>query len=360
MYRTGSAQDDIDCLIGRPALSLNLPMAADRSKTSRSHRDGQHCNIVNKHGIEDAARALRAGKLVAFPTETVYGLGANATDDQAVAAIFDAKGRPRFNPLIVHVVNREQASSIANWSELAEQLACHFWPGPLTLILPRRRDSSISLLVSAGGDTIAVRVPAHPIAEKLLRQTALPVAAPSANPAGRVSPTTATHVIQGLGDKIDLVIDGGPCAVGLESTVLDLSTPRPSLLRPGGVPQEDIEALIGERVMFASVHSHGEQGLRSPGQLRSHYAPKHPVRLDAVDVAPDEALLAFGPEPLKGAAYTTNLSSTGDLREAASHLFAMLHDLDRHDVSGIAVMPIPSTGLGLAIVDRLKRAAIKL
>lgn len=316
-------------------------------------------NVTDEHGIDAAARALRAGKLVAFPTETVYGLGADATDDQAVAAIFDAKGRPHFNPLIVHVVDRKQASSIAVWSDLAERLARHFWPGPLTLILPRRGDSAISMLVSAGGDTIALRAPAHPIAEALLRRTKLPIAAPSANPAGRVSPTTADHVIQGLGDKVDLIIDGGPCPVGVESTVIDLSTSRPCLLRPGGLPREDIEALIGERLTIAGKAADNVEDLRSPGQLRSHYAPDHPLRLDAVDVAPDEALLAFGPAPLEGAAYTINLSPTGDLREAAGHLFAMLHDLDRQDVSGIAVMPIPSTGLGDAIGDRLKRAAVR-
>lgn len=308
--------------------------------------------------IDVAAAALRAGKLVAFPTETVYGLGADATDDQAVAAIFEAKGRPHFNPLIVHVVDRTQASSLVDWSPLAERLAQYFWPGPLTLILPKRRDCTISMLVSAGGDTVALRCPAHPTAKALLRRAMLPIAAPSANPAGRISPTTAAHVVQGLGDRVDLVIDGGPCAVGVESTVLDLSTPRPSLLRPGGLPREKIEALIGESLTLAGKAVDSEQDLRSPGQLRSHYAPAHPLRLDAVDVAPDEALLAFGPEPLKGAAYTANLSPSADLREAAGHLFAMLHDLDRQDVSGIAVMPIPSVGLGHAILDRLQRAAV--
>ncbi len=331
----------------------------DHSKAGRARLGHQRCSILARSEIAEAARALRAGKLVAFPTETVYGLGADATNDQAVAATFGAKGRPRFNPLIVHVVDREHAASIVRWSELADRLASHFWPGPLTLILPRRQDCMISMLVSAGGDTIAVRAPAHPVAENLLRQAALPVTGPSANPSGRVSPTTVDHVVDGLGDKIDLVVDGGPCAVGVESTVLDLSLPRPCLLRPGGLPREDIEAAIGEQLMIADVHSDGDNAMRSPGQLRSHYAPRHPVRLDAVDVASDEALLAFGPEPLKGAAYTTNLSPTGDVREAASHLFAMLHDLDRLDVSGIAVMTIPSTGLGLAILDRLKRAAAK-
>ncbi|MGI9491182.1 MAG: L-threonylcarbamoyladenylate synthase [Geminicoccaceae bacterium] len=336
-----------------------MAMTSDRSETDCPRRDGRRCGIIDRHDIEEAAGALRAGKLVAFPTETVYGLGANANDNRAVAAIFEAKGRPRFNPLIVHVADLAQASSLAVWSALAERLARHFWPGPLTLILPRPQDSSISMLASAGGDTIALRAPAHPVAEELLRRTALPITGPSANPSGRVSPTTVDHVVQGLGDRIDLVIDGGPCAVGVESTVLDLTTSRPCLLRPGGLPREDIEAVIGERLLIESAQADGSEEQRSPGQLRSHYAPQHPVRLDVVDVAPDEALLAFGPEPLKGAAYTANLSPTGDLREAASRLFAMLHDLDRQDINGIAVMPVPPTGLGHAIVDRLKRAAAR-
>ena len=334
-------------------------VTSDCPKADHHRRGNRRCVIIDRCDLEEAAGALRAGKLVAFPTETVYGLGANATDDRAVAAVFEAKERPRFNPLIVHVADLEQAWPLAVWSELAERLAGHFWPGPLTLILPRRHGGSVSMLVSAGGDTIALRAPAHSVAEEFLRLTGVPVTGPSANPSGRVSPTTVDHVVDGLGDKIDMVIDGGPCVVGVESTVLDLTTPRPCLLRPGGLPREDIEAVLGERLLIASVHADGDENLRSPGQLRSHYAPRRPVRLEAVDVAPDEALLAFGPEPLKGAACTANLSPSGDLREAASNLFAMLHDLDRRDVSGIAVMPIPSTGLGHAIVDRLRRAAVR-
>lgn len=318
---------------------------------------------MTEQELDAAAAALRAGKLVAFPTETVYGLGAIATDDQAVAAIFEAKGRPRFNPLIVHVPALEQASSFAVLTPLAERLAGEFWPGPLTLILPRRQNSPVSMLVSAGGDTIALRAPAHPVAEALLRKTGLPVAAPSANPAGRVSPTTAAHVIQGLGHRVDIVIDGGSAAIGVESTVLDLSTPSPRLLRPGGLPREDIEAFIGERLMVTNEtvdDSGGTRAPRSPGQLRSHYAPDHPLRLNACDVQADEALLAFGPDPLKGAAYTLNLSQSGNLREAAGHLFAMLHDLDGQAVRAIAAMPVPAKGLGEAITDRLKRAAVRL
>ncbi len=315
--------------------------------------------VTNGDDLIEAAKALRAGRLVAFPTETVYGLGADATNDQAVAAIFDAKGRPRFNPLIVHVADQSQASEIVAWTPLAERLAEQFWPGPLTLILPRRKDCQVSMLVSAGGDTLALRVPAHPIADRLLRETKRPLAAPSANPAGRVSPTTAAHVIQGLGSRIDLVIDGGACAVGVESTVIDLTTPAPCLLRPGGLPRQAIEDLLEAPLAMAGIAAEGTSPLRSPGQLRSHYAPDHAVRLDAVDVGSKEALLAFGPEPLKGAACTLNLSMSGDLQEAAGHLFAMLHDLDRRNVSGIAVMPIPPVGLGEAILDRLRRASIE-
>lgn len=328
--------------------------AMDHFQTS-----GVRDELALDHDIEAAATALRAGKLVAFPTETVYGLGADATDDQAVAAIFDAKGRPRFNPLIVHVPDREQASSIAVWTPLAGRLAEQFWPGPLTLVLERRQDSPISMLASAGGATIALRVPAHPIAEALLRRAGLPVAAPSANPAGRISPTTAAHVVQGLGDHVDLVIDGGPSSVGVESTVLDLTTARPCLLRPGGLPREAIEVLLGEHLMTACDAPADHQALRSPGQLSSHYAPAHPLRLDAFDVSADEALLAFGQKPLEGAAYRLNLSPAGNLREAAGNLFAMLHELDRRAVRGIAVMPIPATGLGEAIIDRLRRAAVR-
>lgn len=307
--------------------------------------------------ITEAAVALRAGRLVAFPTETVYGLGAIATDDRAVAAIFEAKGRPRFNPLIVHVADRAAAAPIVQWTALADHLAARFWPGPLTLVLRRRDDSPISLLASAGGDTIALRVPAHPIAEALLRETALPVAGPSANSAGRISPTSAAHVRQDLGDRVDLVVDGGACEVGLESTVLDITADRPRLLRPGGIPRATLEAAVGGRLDTGSPPADESLDLRSPGQLRSHYAPRHRLRLDAADVAPDEALLAFGPNPLEGAAITANLSPTGDLREAAAHLFAMLHHLDRQEVRGIAAMPIPPSGLGEAIRDRLARAA---
>jgi L-threonylcarbamoyladenylate synthase len=305
--------------------------------------------------IEQAARALRAGRLVAFPTETVYGLGAVATNDRAVAAIFAAKGRPRFNPLIVHVTDVAAARALVRWSDTAERLAARFWPGALTLVLPRPEGRPLSLLVSAGGDTVGLRAPAHPVAQALLTATVLPVAAPSANPAGQVSPTTADHVEAGLGGRIELIVDAGACPIGVESTVLDLTSAPPRLLRPGGVTREQLGAVIGP--IAAPDAAAGMEQLRSPGQLASHYAPARPLRLDVAAVTADEALLAFGPQPLHGAATTLNLSERGDLEEAAANLFAMLRALDRPEHRAIAVMPIPAAGLGEAIRDRLLRAA---
>ncbi len=306
------------------------------------------------HDIEIAAAALRAGRLVAFPTETVYGLGGVATSERAVAAIFAAKRRPRFNPLIVHVTDRTAAAALARWNDTAERLAARFWPGPLTLVLPRANRSPLSLLVSAGLATVALRVPAHPLARALLAATALPVAAPSANLAGMISATTADHVARMPGQRIEVILDGGPCPIGLESTVIDLSGPTPRLLRPGGLVRSAIEAEIGP--LQAAPCAPAEPAL-SPGQQASHYAPERPVRLDATTVADDEALLGFGPLPPGGAATTLNLSPGGDLEEAAANLFAMLRALDRPEVRAIAVMPIPQRGLGEAIRDRLARAA---
>ena len=304
------------------------------------------------HAIAEAARLLRAGGLVAFPTETVYGLGADATDDRAVAGIFEAKGRPRFNPLIVHFADTESAVREVVFHDRARDLAARFWPGPLSLVLPRAPECRISLLCSAGLETLAVRVPAHPVGRALLRAAARALAAPSANPAGTVSPTTAAHVAAGLGDAVPLILDGGSCPVGVESTVVDLSGATPVLLRPGGVPREDLEAAVGP------LDQAGADGApRSPGMLASHYAPALPLRLDARAVGPDEALLAFGPAPLSGATVAINLSETGDTTEAAANLFAALHALDRPGLRAIAVMAIPETGLGVAINDRLRRAA---
>lgn len=299
-----------------------------------------------------AAELLRSGGLVAFPTETVYGLGADATDDRAVAAIFEAKGRPRFNPLIVHVRDLAAAAREAVADKRASDLAAAFWPGPLTLVLPRRADSRISLLCSAGLDSLALRVPSHPVGRDLLEACGLPLAAPSANVSGKVSPTTAAHVAESLGARVPLILDGGPCPIGLESTVLDLTGETPMLLRPGGVTAEELVDVVGALGTASS-----DAGIKSPGQLESHYAPGLPLRLEARSVTADEALLAFGPRPLEGAAATENLSDRGDLAEAAARLFAALRRLDRPGLAAIAVMPIPQRGLGVAINDRLRRAA---
>ena len=308
---------------------------------------------ASDNAITRAARRLRDDELVAFPTETVYGLGGDATSDRAVARIFAAKGRPRFNPLILHVPGLAEAEPLAVFDESARLAARHFWPGPLTLVLPRRSDSGLSLLASAGLDTIAVRAPRHPVAQSLLRATGRPIAAPSANRSGRVSPTTAAHVAAELGERVALILDAGPCPVGLESTVLDLTGTAPVLLRPGGVALEELTDLFGSLETRQT-----EPGApRAPGSLPSHYAPDLPVRLDAREARPGEALLGFGPEAPPGFAEVLWLSQTGDLAEAAANLFALLRRLDRPEFAGIAVMPIPERDLGRAINDRLRRAA---
>ena len=295
--------------------------------------------------VGHAGALLRDGRLVAFPTETVYGLGADATNGRAVADIFAAKGRPRFNPLIVHVASLKEAERHAVFSPAARRLAEIFWPGALTLVLPRRAGSPLSDLVSAGLGTVALRVPAHPVAQALLREAGIPVAAPSANPSGCVSATTAQHVQEGLGETVDFILDGGPTPMGLESTVLGFDRERPVLLRPGAITREEIEAVAGPLAPAGN-------DISSPGQLESHYAPRAHLRLNALGAEPGEALLGFGPSP--GA--RLNLSSGADLREAAANLFAMLRALDK-ETGRIAVMPVPETGLGEAINDRLRRAA---
>lgn len=304
--------------------------------------------------LEQAVALLRAGQLVAFPTETVYGLGGDATSDETVAAIFAAKGRPQFNPLIVHLWRADQAERLAQIDSRAALLMQRFWPGPLTLVLRRAPRCPIALLASAGLDTIALRVPAHPLALELLRAVGRPIAAPSANRSGRVSPTTADHVLSELDGRIAAVLDGGPCPIGVESTVVDLSSRTPLLLRPGGIAVEELEPLLGPLAAPAP----GEAP-RAPGMLASHYAPHLPLRLEATAVAPSEALLAFGPSAPPGAAETRWLSKSGNVDEAAAQLFAMLRALDRPDFSAIAVMPIPEQGLGRAINDRLRRAATR-
>ncbi|HKV15416.1 MAG TPA: L-threonylcarbamoyladenylate synthase [Reyranella sp.] len=306
--------------------------------------------------IEEAAELLRNGGLVAFPTETVYGLGGDATSERAVAAIFEAKGRPRFNPLIAHVLGVADARHFVQWNDQAEKLAAKFWPGPLTFVLPRAERSAVALLATAGLDTVAIRAPSHPVAQALIRAAALPLAAPSANRSGAVSPTRAEHVAESLGERVPLILDGGPCLVGVESTVLDLTGATPVLLRPGGATHEAIEAVVGP-IALSDVLPTGNSARSSPGQLKSHYAPSRPVRLEATTVSADEGLLAFGPRPPAGAMLTCNLSPTGDLAEAAANLFSQMRSLDRPGIGRIAVMPIPQTGLGLAINDRLRRAA---
>ncbi|MGK7752894.1 MULTISPECIES: L-threonylcarbamoyladenylate synthase [unclassified Roseovarius] len=298
-------------------------------------------------GYAQAAGVWRDGGLVAFPTETVYGLGADARNDRAVARIFEAKGRPRFNPLIVHVPDAEAAKALVDWSDAAEILGSAFWPGALTLVLPIKDDAGLSPLVTAELPTLAVRVPAHPVAQALLRAFGGPVAAPSANPSGRISPTEAAHVAAGLSGRIEAIVEGGACEVGLESTILGLEG-APTLLRPGGIPAEAIEAALG-----APLGRHDAGGtLTAPGQMVSHYAPGAAVRLNATVADEGELFLGFGPMDCD-----LNLSPTGDLVEAAANLFAALHRLDAKGAAGIAVAPIPETGLGRAINDRLRRAA---
>jgi L-threonylcarbamoyladenylate synthase len=308
--------------------------------------------LASPSAIAQAARLLRAGQLVAFPTETVYGLGADATNERAVAEIFAVKGRPRFNPLIVHVPGLAEAESLAIFDARARRIAAQFWPGPLTLVLRRRGDSGLSLLASAGLDTVAIRAPAQPAAQALLRATGRPIAAPSANRSGRVSPTEAAHVAVELGGRVALILDDGRTRVGLESTVLDLTGETPALLRPGGVTLEVLTEFLGP----ITPPTAGPP--RSPGMLPSHYAPSLPLRLDATEARPGEALLAFGPDVPPGFAEAAWLSRTGDLAEAAANLFSMLRQLDRPPFTGIAVAPIPEHGLGRAINDRLRRAAV--
>ena len=310
--------------------------------------------IATTAAVAEAAALIRQGALVAFPTETVEGLGADSVNSDAVAAVFAVKDRPTFNPLIVHVTGLAWAEPLVALDERARRLAAAFWPGPLTLVLRRRPDAPLSLLVSAGLDTVAVRAPRHPVAQGLLAACGRPVAAPSANRSGAVSPTTALHVAQSLGDGVAMILDGGPCPVGIESTVIDLTGARPSLLRHGGISGETIEALIGPIVSPGEEEeSPGEGAPRSPGMLHRHYAPRLPLRLDVAAPRWGEALLAFGP----AGHGTLNLSPGGDLREAATNLFAMLRELDLGPYSGIAVMPVPDRGLGRAINDRLQRAA---
>jgi len=307
---------------------------------------------ADSQAIEAAARCLAAGGLVAFPTETVYGLGADAGNGEAIARLYAAKGRPAFNPLIAHVADIETARRLGRFDATAERLAAAFWPGPLTLVLPRLPGRAIADLALAGLDSVALRVPAHPVARALLKAFGGPVVAPSANRSGHVSPTSAAHVLADLRGRIDMVIDAGPCPIGVESTIvacLDV----PTLLRPGGVARAEIERALGRALEVAPLEPAAPL---APGMLASHYAPKARLRLDAEAPQPGEALLAFGPAP-QFSGPTLNLSPRGDLIEAAANLFSHLRALDASGVNCIAVMRLPHEGLGEAINDRLARAA---
>lgn len=310
---------------------------------------------TDPQSLETAAAALRAGSLVALPTETVYGLAADATNGEAVAAIFAAKGRPRFNPLICHVSSRAMAEEIATVDPLSEQLMEAFWPGPLTLVLPLREGTAIHPLATAGLSTVAIRMP-RGIAREVIGRVGRPLAAPSANPSGRISPTTAEAVEAGLGDRVAFIIDGGPSPVGVESTILRVEGDRLTLLRPGGLAASEIERVAGHPLARRATGA----AVVAPGMLASHYAPHAPVRIDAAELRAGEALLAFGSQRISGADKAVamlNLSPAGNLAEAAANLFSFLARLDESDASAIAVEPIPNEGLGEAINDRLARAA---
>jgi L-threonylcarbamoyladenylate synthase len=307
--------------------------------------------------IADAVRCLAAGGLIAFPTETVYGVGADATNGQAVGRVYEAKGRPAFNPLIAHVVDLAAAQALARFSADAAWLAEAFWPGPLTLVLPRAAACPVADLATAGLDSIAVRVPSHVVARAILAGFGKPVVAPSANRSGQVSPTTAAHVLADLGGRIELIIDGGATPVGVESTII-ACLDEPAMLRPGGVPREAIERALNKPLAQPSAAA--EDAPLAPGMLASHYAPRTPLRLDASGVAVGECLLAFGPHLVPGSEHAMrvlNLSDRGDLIEAAANLFSQLRALDGEGANTIAVMPVPRDGLGEAINDRLLRAA---
>jgi L-threonylcarbamoyladenylate synthase len=316
---------------------------------------------ANEAAVAAAARFLREGGLVAFPTETVYGLGADATNAAAIARLYQAKGRPAFNPLIAHVGDLAAAREIGRFDAAALRLAEAFWPGPLTLVLPKTDACAVADLATAGLDTVAIRIPAHPVARDILRVFGRPVVAPSANLSGHVSPTTAAHVQSDLEGRIDLIVDGGAVAVGVESTIVGIFD-EPMLLRPGGLPRADIERVLGRALQQPPEDAESDNGQPlAPGMLASHYAPRTRVRLGAIRLEPGEALLAFGSDAVSGidaAAAVMNLSARGDLAEAAANLFGYLRTLDTKGAHTIAVMPIPNDGLGEAINDRLRRAAV--
>lgn len=320
---------------------------------------------ANEKSIFEAAEIIKQGGLIGMPTETVYGLAADATNGEAVAKIYAAKGRPSFNPLIVHVNSLTQAAEFAEISETAQTLAHHFWPGPLTFVLKQKPGNALSELATAGLDTVAVRVPAHLEARQFLAAAGVPIVAPSANKSGALSPTTPAHVAEGLGAAVDMVLAAGSCQIGLESTVIDLTSDAPQILRPGAITAEDVAHVLERDVPYAS---HETDTPKSPGMLLKHYAPNTKVRLNAIDLQPGEALLAFGSVQFMGIkgggaakdlpdTQIRNLSEEQDLHQAAANLFKMLKELDNPVHKAIAVMQIPEDGLGIAINDRLRRAA---
>ena len=309
-------------------------------------------NPISIQKINEAVDLIRSGRLVAFPTETVYGLAGDATNSDAVAAIFRIKGRPSFNPLIIHVCSLAEAEKLVIFNGVARSLAENFWPGALTLVLPRRKDCPVSFLAGSGLETLAVRIPKNEIALKFLQTVELPIAAPSANKSGSVSPTKAEHVLDSLGASIDLILDGGACQVGIESTIIDLSTNNPCVLRTGGVPIENLVRQL-ENIQIVKGDDHPP---KAPGMLSHHYATTIPLRMNAEEVYAGEALLAFGGRTLGPAVAVANLSRAGDVNEAAANLFDMMRRLDKPEYKGIAVMNVPKIGLGVAINDRLQRA----
>lgn len=309
--------------------------------------------MASNDKISCAAELLRSGELVAFATETVYGLGADATNADAVAAVFEAKGRPQFNPLIIHVADVKAARRIVRFTKQADELAEQFWPGALTLVLPRTENCQVSFLASAGLSTLAVRIPSKESTHDFLQEAGVPVAAPSANKSGRVSPTEAAHVTEAFGNEISMILDDGSCPIGVESTVLDLTKSKPVILRHGGITLEEVKTVTGE----VSQAKQSSPTIASPGMLSTHYATMAPLRLGIKTVFKDEALLAFGKKIPDHHGPMLNLSADRNLREAAANLFGMMRQLDKFKPKAIAAMPIPETGLGAAINDRLKRAA---
>ena len=343
----------IYCHFGGLVENVYWYCVTNRNKGVLYNLSNKSVPIVDRGSVCKAADIVRSGGLVAFPTETVYGLGADANNDEAVAALFAVKERPSFNPLIVHIPRRTSLGDVANCDARSLSLADRFWPGPLTMVLPRSVDSKVSWLATAGLDTVAVRMPDHPVALELISKVNGPVVAPSANMSGSVSPTTAGHVQESLKWGVEMIIDGGPCRIGIESTIINLVDNVPCLLRPGGISREVLEEEIG------AIELNKINGLSplAPGMLESHYAPSRPIRINVTEVMPGEALLAFGPSQLATDGESLNLSLSGDLEEAASNLFSMLRQLDQAEFVAVAVMTIPELGIGRAINDRLRRAA---